>query len=133
MKTKIIGWLYIIGSIALLVGSIYLTYISSNEFNSYGGHIQSNIYDTLIRLVYIGYLGCILSIIAGVWACALVRHKKWSWYFGIVFISLLLIGNVVYVVNTFSVIYLIAILFNLFVLYALKSEKSLFIAKPASV
>lgn len=129
VKIKIIGRLYLVGSLLFIASSAYLSYAAYSQIGFYmdpTGAIQSNIYEPLIKSFYLGAGGCVLGLVALIWSIALIRHKKWSWYFGVVFISLLLVGNIFFIATAFSVTYLIAIAFNTFALYSLFSEKMLF-------
>jgi len=129
MKTKIIGWFYLIFSTIGVVFSVYVLYVAYSSLPaSQGGMIAiaSNQLEIINRLIYIGLLGLPVSIFGLFWSSALRRHKKWSWYTGLIFIPLVLISNGMYVLWSFSLISVVAVAFNIFVIYSLIVEKKEF-------
>jgi hypothetical protein len=76
-------------------------------------------------LLLIFLLAIALGVFGIIWASALRAHKAWSWPWGITFVSIGLISGI-YSFLVVSILYIITVLFNAFVLYALISEKELF-------
>lgn len=128
MKTNLVGWFYIVGSVLFLFGFIGLTLLPIIFSGGVGGVIDSS----LISQLGIGVLSLILGIIAFLLGSAFRRHKRWSWYVGIVMVPLVLIGNIIALVSSFQLsLIMIAVPINLFSIYALVSERGLFLNLPA--
>jgi len=129
MKTKVVGYVYLICMVLLSVGSIIglLGMITGMQAAGIrGGGIVEVSKETPIIIGMVSSVTMfVFGIIGIVWSLALVKHKKWSYYFGIVFVSIIVLTGIYYVTvgKTASII---GVLFGIFALYALVSEKQIF-------
>ena len=107
MKTNVIGWLYLVVSTAF---AAFFAFTLFKLFQSSSGYaIEATRFQEINQVSYLALAGLVLSIFLLIWGSALRKHRKWSWYAGIVLIPLLLIGNVIYLFSAFSILYLIAL------------------------
>jgi hypothetical protein len=126
MKTNIIGILYGIFFVLLIISAALLLFVGTRVG---------------VSAVILPFVLLILGIFGIVWAVALREHKKWSWNVGIVLAPIALIYSIFYLVTGGYAsqpayeLYagIVGILFNIFIIYALISEKNLFIASQTSV
>ncbi len=118
MKSNIVGWLYIISSSVFFLMFLVLFVL---PLVSQGGSIEDE--SQPIR----GVLALLLAVFSLVWGSALRKHKKWSLYIGLILIPLVLIGNTISIVFSFEAVLLLPLLLNAFSIYALVSEKNLFV------
>jgi len=117
MKTNIVGWLYIIASPIFFLSFLAL-FVAPLVFSS--GVVDDP------NQPLIGLLALALGLFGLFWGSALRKHKKWSWYAGIVIIPLVAGGNAISLAFSFEIVQIVALLFNTFSVYALVSEKNLF-------
>lgn len=85
-----------------------------------GGQVDS------LSQIWQGFIALILGIYSFFLGSAIRRHKKWSWYAGVVTITLTTIGNILSFIFSFSLFLIIPLLLDMFIIYAFLSEKSLF-------
>lgn len=105
MKIKIIGWLFIIAAPIFILAGIGLL-LSGKVF---------------------GVLGLCLGIYAFFLGSAVKAHKRWSWYAGIITISLVTIGNLVSLVVAFSPFLMLPFLLDVFTLYVFIVDRNIFL------
>lgn len=117
MKTNIVGWLYIIASPIFLLSFVFLVVF---PIIFQGGVIDDP------NQPLIGLFSLFLGIFSLIWGSSLRRHKKWTWYVGMVIIPLVAFGNMFTLVSNFELFLLVPLAVNMFSFYALVSEKDLF-------
>lgn len=117
MKTNIVGFLYIAAS-AIFLFSFIVNIIMPLVF--FGGQVED------FNQIWIGLLALFLGVYAFILGSAIRKHKKWSWYTGIITSVLSFLGNVVYIVMFSSLGTVLPLFFNAFTIYALIVEKTLF-------
>jgi len=113
MKTKIVGWMYIIGSAFFIFWGL-ISFLTIND--TFGNPSKSLI---------VGFLELGIGIYAFFLGSAVKSHKKWSYKAGLITFSLVGLGNLIpaFLGNFYT---LIPVLFNAFCIYALINEKNLF-------
>lgn len=105
MKIKIVGWFFIITAAVFLLAGIGL----------------------LLTKNVLGILGLCLGVYAFLLGSALKAHKKWSWYAGIITISLATLGNLFSLVMSFSPFLIVPLFLDMFILYVLIADRSTFL------
>jgi hypothetical protein len=113
VKIKIVGWLYIMASPIFLLG---------------GGLSLLTMGDTFANpamSLLIGLGGILLGIYSLFLGSAVKAHKTWSYKAGLITFSLVGAGNLIQALMG-NLVLLLAVLFNVFCVYALISEKQLF-------
>jgi hypothetical protein len=111
----------IIGSIYFIVFTFVTLALLLESFLS----VSTGAVGAFPWLLLIFLLAIALGVFGIIWASALRAHKAWSWPWGITLVSIGLISGI-YSFLVVSILYIITVLFNAFVLYALISEKGLF-------
>lgn len=119
MKTNIVGWLYIIASPIFLLSFVFLAVF---PIIFQGGVIDDP------NQPLIGLFSLFLGIFGLIWGSSLRKHKKWTWYVGMVVVPLVAIGNLFTLVSNFELFLLLPLTINIFSFFALVSEKELFFA-----
>lgn len=117
MKTNIVGFLFIIVA-PIFIFSFIVMVLFPLLFS--GGQVDS------FNQIWQGFFALLLGIYSFILGSAVRKHKKWSWYAGIVTITLATIGNLLSFIFSFSLFLIVPLLFDIFSIYAFLSEKSLF-------
>jgi hypothetical protein len=120
MKTKIVGWCYVVASAVFLVAFIFLTVIPF--ITNIGGTVSSDFFEQLI----IGSTSLLVGFFSFIFGSALKEYKIWSWYVGIIIFPLITLGNLYTLISSFNFILVVILCVNLFFIYAIISEKGLF-------
>jgi lysylphosphatidylglycerol synthetase-like protein (DUF2156 family) len=123
MKTKIVGWLFIIASPVFLFSFLAFV-IFPLVFG--GGFIEDLTY------FWIGIIALILAIYAFILGSSVKARKRWAWYAGLITIILGTLGNIGYIIMQFSLLLVVALLVDAFAIYAFLSEKNLFFQEPST-
>jgi hypothetical protein len=126
MKTNIVGWIYIASSAVLLLSFIGLSLL---PILLSGGVIDSS----LVSQLGAGVVALILGVLGILLGSGFRAHKRWSWYAGIGVVPLVLLGNLLALVSSFQAVLAVPIAINLFCIYALVTEKNLFLTSPTPV
>lgn len=132
MKTKIAGWIYFVATTFLCLIYTLMIFGTFQTLFGRGAYIPSNVYQNGIQIMVLLLGEFVASLFGFIWSLALKRHKKWSWYFGIVYVPLILVGGLVSLFWGVTILSILSLLFNIFVLYALISEKKLFVEPQSS-
>ncbi len=109
MKTNIVGWLYIIAAPIFLVSFVLVALQPSSSWD-----------------ILVGIFSLFMGIFAIIFGSAVRRHRKWTWYVGMVMIPLVAAGNMYSLVSNLDLVISIPVAMNIFSFYALVSEKELF-------
>lgn len=117
MKTNIVGWLYIIASPIFLLSFVFLAVFPI----IFQGGVIDNPSQPLI-----GIFSLFLGIFGLIWGSSLRKHKKWTWYVGMVVVPLVTVGNLFTLISNLELFLLIPLGINIFSFLALVSEKELF-------
>jgi hypothetical protein len=119
MKASIAGFLYIAVSSIFFVGFLFLV-IAPILFSN--GQV-----DSLEQLI-IGGVSLIFGLYSLLLGSAIRRHKKWAWYTGLLTAFFSLAGNIYFFLFKIQKgELLIPMLIEVFILYALFSEKHLYL------
>ncbi len=114
VKTKIVGWLYIIlspfGIFSFLFGVFSFITGSQIDFN-------------MLLLMLAGLASGVFCFVLG---SAIKAHKTWSWYAGLGIAGFATLGNLFTLISSFSLGLVIPLLIDAFMIYAFISEKPLF-------
>lgn len=116
MKTNILGLLYIILSSFFFINFALTLLILFTDPRG-----MSPVF------ILLGLLSGLFGIFSFIFGSALRRHKKWTWYVGIVLIPTVLIGNIITLFLNSNLFLLVGIAIDIFAFYALISEKKLFL------
>jgi hypothetical protein len=129
MKTTIVGWIYFIITVLLSTYFAFATIaiLWTLLLMHRVGYVDATYFQYNINTLGRMFLGLGLSIFGVYWSMALKRHKQWSWYVGIGLASLNIIGDAFYIFHP-SILMVANLLFSIFVLYALISERPLFLS-----
>ena len=113
MKSKLVGILFII------VGSLMLGVFILSMLMFFGDSVKSALYSGLLSLF--------IAIYALILGSAIRARKQWSWYAGLITLTLALTGNLITLAINFSTFLLIPITLGLISIYAIYSDKEQFL------
>jgi hypothetical protein len=115
-KISIIGIIYLICTALLTLAALLMMFASVAS-----GAVSQFPWFLLLYIVLFA-----LGMFGMIWSSKLRAHKPWAWSWGIVFVSFNLILGLVYFFFGYSIPGLISLAFNIFVMYALITERQLF-------
>lgn len=131
MKTKLIGWLYIIFA-ALLIGLFLLNLLTLLDGGSIVTYSTATIRENLVATTVLWSLP--LAIFMWTLGSAVKRHKRWSWYIGIVLSVFNLVTTLFTSISSlFSLFSLLILAIQGLILYSFLSEKRLFFSETSSL
>ncbi len=124
MKTKIIGWIYIVGSAVFIFLSLPGFLLFINRYTNYGGSMTFEV----MRMFGLSIAALVVGIFSFFFGSALKAKKKWAWYVGMAVFTLLTLGSLfMLIMQGFGAI--VPVIFQMFFVYSLLDEKQLFFAK----
>lgn len=114
-------------SIKIQIIGLFLIIVSALSIFSFLLSLLMVFGDHNIKALPLVILTLVLGIYAFFTGSALRSLKKWAWYASLIQFILALIGNLIILIFNFELLLIPAILFEVFCLYSLISEKDMFL------
>jgi len=115
-KINVIGILYLIGTTLLILATLLMMFTS----------VASGAVSQFPWLLLLYIVSFAIGMFGMIWSSKLRAHKPWAWSWGIAFVGFNIIFGIVYFFIGLSIPGAIGFLFNIFVMYALITERQLF-------